>query len=703
MFQFSDLREELATYLTEEQVADVSQAYLFAAAAHEGQKRRSGEPYIFHPIEVARILASMHMDYQSIMAAMLHDVIEDTSVDRSVLASRFGEKVAELVDGVSKLDKIQFSSQAEAQAENLRKMMLAMAKDIRVILVKLADRLHNMRTLGALRPDKQRRVALETLEIYAPIANRLGMNHFKNELEDLGFAALYPIRYRVLKEAVRNIRGNRKEIMKTIEQRLRDAFATENIIALSLFGREKHLYSLYKKMKEKAFSFSDVSDVYAFRIIVDKVDACYRVLGVVHNLFRPLPVRFKDYIAIPKANGYQSIHTVVIGPHGVPIEVQIRTESMDRMAENGVAAHWLYKAVDNEGNETARRAREWLKGLLDLQQNVATTQEFIENVKIDLYPDTIYVFTPKGKILTLPASATPVDFAYAVHTDIGNSCVASKIDRKLASLSTRLTNGQTIEVITAPGVHPSPTWLSFVVTGKARSSIRAWLKNQKVEESETLGKRLLQSALSILNVELDEVPAKKLDETLRLLKLKHASDLYQEIGLGNRLPRLVAERLANSAMLPSEKNSTPLTITGTEGMVVSYAKCCHPIPGDKVVGCLTRGRGVVIHHEACRNLLDWKSSPENIIHVQWERDIDGDFQVELRLDVVNKRGMLAVLSNTFADAGANIINLTIDERDGRFNTLTFLITVKDRTQLARTIRHLRLLNDVIKVSRVIAK
>jgi len=646
----------------------------------------------------------MHMDHQSIMAAMLHDVIEDTHIDRKVLASRFGEKVAELVDGVSKLDKIQFSTHAEAQAENLRKMMLAMAKDIRVILVKLADRLHNMRTLGALRPDKQRRVALETLEIYAPIANRLGMNHFKNELEDLGFAALYPMRYRVLKEAVRKVRGNRKEIMKTITHRLQEVLAVEKIPVSSLFGREKHLYSVYKKMKDKGLSFSDVSDVYAFRILVDKVDACYRVLGVVHNLFRPLSARFKDYIAIPKANGYQSIHTVVIGPHGVPIEVQIRTEEMDRMAENGVAAHWLYKAVENEGNETARRAREWLKGLLDLQQNVASSQEFIENVKLDLYPDTIYVFTPKGRILTLPSGATPVDFAYTVHTDIGNSCVAAKIDRKLAPLSTRLTNGQTIEVITAPGAHPSPTWLSFVVTGKARSSIRAWLKNQKAEESESLGKRLLESALANMDLTLDAIPQKRIDDVLTLLKLKNISDLFQEIGLGNRLPRLIAERLTTNELLPFNQKSTPsLVITGTEGMVVSYAKCCHPIPGDKIVGCLTRGRGIVIHHESCRNLLDWKDSPENIIHVQWERAIEGDFQVELRLDVLNKRGMLAILSSTFADAGVNIINLAIDERDGRSNSLTFLITVKDRTQLAKTIRHLRLLNDVLKVSRIIAK
>lgn len=702
MFDFADLRELLASYLTQEQVELISRAYVLASKAHEHQKRSTGEPYITHPIEVARILANMRMDYHSIMAAMLHDVIEDTSVTKTEIADKFGEKVAELVDGVSKLAQIKFESRAEAQAENLRKMMLAMSRDIRVILVKLADRLHNMRTLEALPRDKQRRIALETLEIYAPIAHRLGMNNFRVEFEDLGFAYFYPVRYRVLKDAVRKARGNRKEIILSIEEALRARLLGEQVEFKDIIGREKHLYSLYKKMRNKDLSLSEVMDVYALRIVVKDADDCYRVLGVVHNLYKPVHGRFKDYIAVPKANGYQSLHTTVLGPYGVPVEVQIRTEEMDRIAENGIAAHWLYKKPEQKNSEVETRAREWVKGMLEIQKNAGNSREFLENVKIDLYPDSVYVFTPDGDILSLPSGATAVDFAYAVHTDVGNSCIAVKIDRRLVPLSSRLSSGQTVEIITAEGAQPNPAWLSFVVTGKARSNIRHWLKTQEAAESLRLGRRLLERALSALSLSLEKIPESSFENVVSELKLDSKEKLLMEVGLGNQMAPLVARRLSTDMpeQVEDEGHLGPLAIKGTEGMVVSYAKCCRPIPGDAIVGFLSAGRGMIIHREICKNVSEVKRNPEKYVFVQWAEDVEGEFQVELRVDVLNKRGVLATVASAISDCEANIENVHVDERDSRHNALHFLVHIQDRSHLAQVLRRIRSISIVTRVSRI---
>jgi GTP diphosphokinase / guanosine-3',5'-bis(diphosphate) 3'-diphosphatase len=700
MFRIGDLCQLLETYLTGEQVREVYRAYLFGAEAHQGQCRLSGEPYITHPLEVARILAEMRMDHQSIMAAILHDVIEDTATAKEQLAREFGEEVADLVDGVSKLTQIKFETQAEAQAENFRKMLLAMVRDIRVIMVKLADRLHNMRTTGALPPDKRRRIARETLEIYAPIANRLGMNTVRLELEDLGFAAWHPMRYRVLSEAVRKARGNRKEIVQKIETALRRRLRQEDLIG-RVIGREKHLYSIYQKMRGKALSFAEVFDVYAFRIVVDRVDTCYRVLGAIHNLYKPVPGRFKDYIAIPKANGYQSLHTVLFGPYGVPIEVQIRTEDMDAVAEAGIAAHWLYKSgAEGNGSSAEARAREWLRGLLEMQKNAGNSLEFIENVKIDLFPDEVYVFTPRGAILELPRGATAVDFAYAVHTDVGNTCVAAKIDRRLAPLRTQLMNGQTVEVITAPGARPNPGWLNFVVTGKARGNIRHYLKNLKREDAINLGRRLLDRALAPYALSLASVAPERFAEVLEELKIASPDALLEDIGLGSRMALLVARRLAPACDgAPEQKASGPLAIRATEGMVLTFAKCCHPIPGDAIVGFVSTGRGLVIHTATCKNLAEYRSLPEKWLDVEWASDTPGEFPVEIRVDVANERGVLATVAANIAEMGSNIEGVGLEERGGITTTLTFTLTVKSRQHLARIMRRIRAIPSVMRIYR----
>lgn len=699
--QFSELRKQLASYLHKDQVELIASAYATAEKAHAGQVRSSGDEYITHPLEVAKILADMRMDYQSIIAAILHDTIEDTSVSKEEIAEKFGDKVAELVDGVSKLAQIKFESRAEAQAENLRKMMLAMARDIRVILIKLADRLHNMRTLDSLPREKQRRIALETLEIYAPIANRLGMNNFRVEFEDLGFSYLYPVRYKVLKEAVRKARGNRREIIDSVENDILAKLKHDKIKTKSIVGREKHLYSLYRKMRYKDLSLSEIMDVYALRIIVNDVDSCYRVLGVVHSMYKPVHGRFKDYIAVPKANGYQSLHTTVLGPHGVPVEIQIRTEDMNNMAENGISAHWLYKSYSdtNSGNEAETRAREWLKGLLELQNNTGSSLEFIEHVKIDLYPDEVYVFTPTGEIMPLPSGATCVDFAYNVHTDVGNSCIAAKVDRRLVPLSSRLSSGQTIEIITAEGAHPNPAWLSFVVTGKARSNIRHWLKTQQISESRQLGKCLIERALSSLSLSIDGIADENFNRVAKELKLNSRDELYEEIGLGNQMAPLVARRLAVESPKDHNHDITPLAIKGTEGMVVSYAKCCRPIPGDPILGFLSAGRGMVIHRDNCNNVAEVRRFPEKYVFVQWAEEVLGEFAVDLRVDVLNKRGVLATLANALSDCNANIENVHVEERDEHHSALIFLIHIRDRKHLALILRKLRANSVVIKVSR----
>ena len=694
----------LETYLEPDQIKEVYRAYLFGAEAHDGQRRLSGEPYISHPLAVAKILAEMHMDHKSIMAAILHDVIEDTPTAKEQLARDFGDEVAELVDGVSKLTQIKFETQAEAQAENFRKMLLAMVRDLRVILVKLADRLHNMRTLGAMPPEKRRRIARETLEIYAPIANRLGMNSLRLELEDLGFAAYYPMRYRILSESVRKARGNRKEVLRKIETAIKRRLRQEGLTG-KVQGREKHLYSLYQKMRNKGLSFSEVFDVYAFRILVDKVDTCYRVLGAMHNLYKPVPGRFKDYIAIPKANGYQSLHTVLFGPYGVPIEIQIRTEEMDRIAQAGIAAHWLYKSGDKDGARTEARALEWLRGLLEMQKNAGNSMEFLENVKIDLFPDEVYVFTPSGEIMQLPRGATAVDFAYGVHTDVGNTCVAVKIDRRLAPLRTELHNGQTVEIITAPGARPNPAWLDFVVTAKARTNVRHYLKNLKRGDAINLGRRLLDKSLSPFGLTLADLPRARVDAVLQEFNLKALDDLLEDVGLGNRMALLVARRLApdldesGAAQAAAQSSGRPLAIKGTEGMVVTLAKCCRPIPGDSILGFLSAGRGIVIHTNACKNVAEFRNRPDKWVEVQWEPELKGEFPAEIRIDVSNQRGVLATVAAAIAEMGSNIENVDMEERDGMVSTLTFTITVRDRRHLARIMRRLRGIQVVTRLSR----
>jgi RelA/SpoT family (p)ppGpp synthetase len=703
-FLISDLLTLLESYLDTEQVREIYRAYLFGAEAHEGQMRVSGEPYIYHPLEVAHILAEMHMDAESIIAGILHDVIEDTGTVKETVTSEFSEDVAELVDGVSKLTQIKFESQAEAQAENFRKMILAMVRDIRVILVKLADRLHNMRTLGVMRSDKRRRIARETLEIYAPIANRLGMNQIRLELEDLGFAALYPMRYRVLSAAVKKARGNRKEILNKIESAIQKRLDEEQL-SCRLMSREKHLYSLYKKIRDRVGSFTEVFDVYAFRVIVDSVDTCYRVLGMMHNLYKPVPGKFKDYIAIPKANGYQSLHTVLFGPYGVPIEVQIRTEDMERVAEAGIAAHWLYKSSEKAGSNNAQtRAREWLRELLEMQRNAGNSLEFLESVKIDLFPDEVYVFTPAGDILELPRGATAVDFAYAVHTDVGNTCIAAKIDRRLAPLRTPLLNGQTVEVITATGAHPNPAWLNFVTTAKARTNIRHYLKNLQNDEATELGQRMLDKALHNISSALADIDDEQFDRVLAETGFKSRESLYADIGLGNRMAMLVARRLMPVEEGGEEKNretghSKPLAIRDTEGMVVHFARCCRPIPGDAIVGFISSGRGLVIHTETCKNLTDFRRRPEKWIDVEWQSDIKGEFSAEIRVDVSNQKGVLATIAKEISETGSNIENVSIEERDGLDTSMNFTVAVHDRGHLARVMRCIRKLPSVMRISR----
>lgn len=691
MDHFADLRTALKEYLELEQIELCDQAYQIAFRAHEGQMRRSGEPYITHPVAAALILAGMRLDHQTIMATLLHDVIEDTLISLEELHTLFGDEVAALVDGVTKLTKIKFESRAEAQAENFRKMILAMVKDIRVIIVKLADRLHNMCTLGAMPSPKRRRIAIETLEIYAPIANRLGMHAMFTGLEDLGFKALYPMRYQALKSAVEKSRGNRKELTHKIEHDLQEALEDLDIPYEHVFGRQKHLYSLYRKMRQKKASFSEISDVFAFRVITDDIDACYRVLGALHQTYKPVPLRFKDYIGIPKVNGYQSLHTTLFGPFGVPLEVQIRTRAMDRVAENGVAAHWIYKSSGLEVNEAQLRAREWVQRLIEMQRSTHNSLEFIENVKIDLFPDEVYVFTPKGHIMELPKGATAVDFAYAVHSDVGNHCVAAKVNRRLVPLSMPLTNGQTVEINTLPNAHPNPTWLNFVITSKARSNIRNFLKAQHHSESIALGKRLLDQALAELASQSDKIPPETLEVLLRDLNYKALEDLLYDLGTGNQMPMVIAKRLVvelEHSECTEDSTLTPLAIKGTEGMVVGFAKCCQPIPGDNIVGYFQQGRGILVHASDC-HVIKKSRKPEQFVSMRWDDQVTGEFWVDITVDVANQRGVIAKLTTVISEADSNIGNVTVESRDGRHNALTFAISVTDRKHLAQVIRRLR--------------
>ena len=697
--RISELCSELEAYLEPAQVEEIYSAYLVGAEAHDGQIRVSGEPYISHPVAVARILAEMRMDSKSIIAAILHDVIEDTPTLKEQLAEQFGEEVAELVDGVSKLTKIDFRSKAEAQAENFRKMMLAMVKDIRVIIIKLADRLHNMRTLDAMRPDKRRRIAKETMDIYAPIANRLGIFKMRHELLDLSIKAAYPMRYRALESACKEVVGYRKEIFNTIEAAIRQRLKETNIVATVKY-RQKNIHSIYRKMKEKKLSFKELTDVFGVRIMTESVDDCYRVLGVMHNLYKPLPGKFKDYLAIPKTNGYQSLHSSLFGPHGVAIEVQIRTVEMDYFAESGIAAHWIYKEGETSTTSQQGRALEWLKNLLEMQQKSGSSQEFLESVKVDLFPDEIYVFTPKGDIKKLPRGATVVDFAYAVHTDVGNTCVAARIDHHMSPLGSRLYNGQTIEIISSESSRPHPSWLDFVTTAKARTNIRHFLKSLQETEAISLGQRLLQQSVSQLKGRDTAIPKARFKKVLDQYHMNDQQELLAEIGLGNRNPSLVAKAMYDIEEDSAEfdDSGNPLAIKGTEGMVVSFAKCCRPVPGDAIAGFISTGKGIVIHQRSCPNITE-RSKEDRQLSVQWSEHVEGEYLAYMRVQVANQRGVLANLATTIANTSSNIEHVNVTEKDGRISTIEFVVTVSDRIHLARIMKRLRRLQVVNRIWR----
>jgi RelA/SpoT family (p)ppGpp synthetase len=688
-------------YLKPKDVARLAEAYRFSEAAHAGQVRQSGDPYISHPLAVAEILADWHLDGQTLMAALLHDVTEDTSVTKDEISDTFGKPVAELVDGVSKLDKIEFQSAEVAQAENFRKMLLAMARDVRIILIKLADRLHNMRTLGAVPPAKRRRVARETMEIYAPIANRLGLNTLYHELQELAFSHLYPIRYQVLAKATKAARGNRREMIGRSLEAVKKKLADSGIQA-SVQGREKHVYSTYRKMIEKHLSFSEVHDIFGIRVIVKDVPSCYLALGALHALYKPIPGKFKDYIAIPKGNGYQSIHTDLIGPHGVPVEVQVRTDQMHRLAESGVASHWMYKDDSDRLSELQKQTHRWLQSLLEIQHQSGDPQEFLEHVKVDLFPDEVYVFTPKGKILSLPRGATAVDFAYAVHTDIGNRCVAAKVNGELVPLRTELRNGDRVEIITASHAKPNPGWLQYVRTGKARSNIRHFLKTMQYEESASLGERLLDQALKSLKSSAAEIDDANWDRVLRDAGARSREELLADIGLGKRLPALVARRFLKRSDSKEElKTAGSVTIRGTEGMAVQLASCCRPIPGDAIVGSIKKGQGLVVHVSDCGMVArSRRKEPEQWIDVEWDTRTSRLFQAAINVTVENQRGVLAKVASEIAAAGSNIDAISMDEDRALFTTMHLVLEVANRQHLARVLRALRRVSDVKRISRM---
>lgn len=713
----SQLTLRLKEYLKQEDIAQIWAAYRFSKAAHEGQFRRSGEPYITHPVSVAGILAALHLDTPTLIAALLHDVVEDTGITKQEIADQFGKQVAELVDGLSKLDKIEFQSATEAQAENFRKMLLAMSQDVRVILVKLADRLHNMQTLDVMGVEKRKRIARETLDIYAPIANRLGLNSIFQELEDLSFRYLYPMRYRVISKAIMAARGNRKEVVGKIQDAIKQRLAELHVEA-EVTGREKHLYSIYKKMAGKTTTFSQIYDIYGFRVIVKDMPTCYQALGILHGLYKPIPGKFKDYIAIPKANGYQSLHTTLFGPFGTPIEVQIRSREMHNIADAGVAAHWLYKTTDAHLTQLQQQTHQWLQRLLDIQSESADSLEFLEHFKVDLFPDEVYVFTPRGKIMALPKGATAVDFAYAVHTDIGNCCVAVKINQELAPLRTELHNGDHVEIITSALAKPNPAWLNYVITGKARAHIRHFLKSMQSTESAHLGERMLNQALRALHVDPAEIDESRWQKLLRDYGAKSRQEVLTDIGLGKRLNVMVAHQLmAKTEEQRSEEGRLEsanerqarqlnkvldtITIRGSEGMAVQFAQCCRPIPGDPILGFINKDKGLVIHTHDCPAIRKFRLDPDKWLDVEWEPDSKRLFKVNLKLTVANERGMLAKIAAGIADAGSNIDHISMEEPDGSaYTNMNFTVQVENRVHLADLMRRLRKIPDMIRINRV---
>ncbi len=694
--------KQALVYLKPADLDRIEEAYRFSDAAHQGQFRKSGEPYILHPVAVAEILSQWQLDGQTMVAALLHDVVEDTDVSKEDISARFGRPVADLVDGVSKLDRIEFQTQQDAQAENFRKMLLAMARDVRVILIKLADRLHNMRTLEAVGPAQRRRVARETLEIYAPIASRLGLDSLYRELQELAFKHLYPLRYAVLAKAVKGARGNRREVVAKIQDAVTKKLADAKLAA-TVYGREKHIYSIYNKMHEKHLSFSQVLDIYGFRVVVEDVPCCYLALGALHALYKPVPGKFKDYIAIRKANGYQSLHTALIGPYGMPVEVQIRTWEMHRIAETGVASHWLYKEDDETTlSEMQQRTHKWLQSLVEIQNASGDAAEFLEHIKVDLFPDEVYVFTPKGKIMALPRGATPVDFAYAVHTDIGNRCAAAKVNHELVPLRTELKNGDRVEVVTVSHAHPNPAWLAYVKTGKARSQIRHFLKTMQYEESAALGERLLNQALRAMETVPAAIPSEHWDRLVKDSSAKSRQEILADIGLGKRLAAIVARQLAalgDSA--PEEaRHSGSIVIHGYEGMAVQFARCCRPIPGDGIVGFIKKGQGLVVHIHDCPTASKSRADPEKWLEVAWATATERSFDVSVRVIAANQRGVLAKVAAAIAETGSNIDNVSMDEERGLYTTMHFTIQVHNRLHLAKVMRNVRRIQDVVRIVRV---
>jgi len=689
-------------YLTPEEIALVCAAYRFSDEAHHGQKRLSGEPYITHPLAVAGALAEWRMDVQAIVAALLHDVMEDTAVSKAQITERFGRQVADLVDGLSKLDKIEFQSYQDAQAENFRKMLMAMARDLRIVLIKLADRRHNLQTMAPVRPEKRRRIAHETLEIYAPIATRLGLNNISRQLQDLSFKHIHPMRFRVLTKAVKAARGNRRELLTKILEGIHSKLAEVHIEA-GVFGREKSLYSIYRKMVDKHLSFSQVLDIYGFRVIVKDVPTCYLTLGALHSRFKPVPGKFKDYIAIPKVNGYQSLHTTLIGPYGTPIEIQIRTQAMHHLAEEGIASHWLYKDSEESGADLQNKMHTWLQSLLELQSATGDSSEFLEHVKVDLFPDEVYVFTPKGKILALPRGATVIDFAYAVHTDIGHRCVAARIDHELIPLSAPLANGNQVEIITAPLANPNPAWLGYVKTSRARSRIRQFLKGIQQDGASSLGEKMLTQELQTLGIVPSEIPAAVWDRVIEESGKKTRRELFSAVGLGRAIAAVIARRLAEHDEVPqSEANaSAPLLIRGTDGMAIQLASCCQPIPGDPIIGLLRKDQGLRIHTHACPAVRKSRSTePQNWIHVEWEPDPGQYFDVRIKVTAKNVRGLLGRVASSIAHFGANIEFVTMDRKNpGLFTDIHFLVQVTGRAHLALLMRGLRRMPDVVRIAR----
>jgi len=710
-------------YLKSSELKLVRQAFHFADKAHLGQYRQSGEPYITHPLAVAELCADWRLDVYSIMSALLHDVIEDTGHTHSELVEAFGPKVGELVDGLTKLDKLEFQSHAQAQAESFRKMLMAMARDIRVILVKLADRTHNMRTLDSIRVDKRKRIAIETSEIYAPIAHRLGLNMIYRELEDLSFKNTWPMRYRALSQSVKKVRGNRKEIVNKILDDVRRQFSKAGL-DVDIRGREKSLASIYNKMRNKHLSFNEVLDVYGFRVLVKTNDECYRALGVLHSIYKPMPGKFKDYIAIPKINGYQSLHTTMVGPLGMPIEFQIRTSLMDQVADAGVAAHWVYKDGKEEMTEVQKRAHQWLQSLIDLEDASHDPQEFLEHVKIDLFPDSVYVFTPKGHIRALPRGSTALDFAYSVHSDLGNSCVAVRINGNQLPLRTEIKNGDIVEVITAPYSNPNPSWLTFIKTGRARAAIRHALKTKGLDESLQLGERLLLQAMRKQEVDLALVNDDIWEKILHWTGAKSRQDIMTDIALGRRSSAVLAKRIElfvketygneqlrldskdwqnkSEAELLAKQNRQTLMVDGSEGMSVIYSTCCHPIPGDDIIGYLGKSEGLQIHIHDCSHVLRiHRKDPENWIEVNWADEVSKEFEIPLRVDVKNTKGILAKVASSITSADANITHVGMDNTSSELAaTIRFGVQVKNRDHLAKVMRSLRSNIDVVRAVRM---